>query len=91
MSFGMPQPRREPEVVVYGTDWCAATQMIRRHLQRRRIPYRYVDLEGDPRAAAQVRWWTGGAVKHPTVHIDGAVLVEPKLDELEWALAPEES
>src|SRR5437016_11453948 len=30
-------------VVVYGTSWCAATQMIRRHLDRLGIPYRYVD------------------------------------------------
>jgi mycoredoxin len=87
MGFGMRRPRPFPEVVVYGTAWCAATQMLRRYLQRRGIPYRYVDLEEDPRAEARVRWWTGGAAKHPTVSIDGGVLVEPTLDEVEWALA----
>jgi mycoredoxin len=74
-------------VVVYGTSWCAGTQLIRRHLERLGIPYRYVDLERDPVGAAQVRWWNGGRMTHPTVSVGGSVLVEPSLDELEWTLA----
>jgi mycoredoxin len=73
-------------VTVYGTRWCAASQMVRRHLDRRGIPYRYVDLEADPAAAAQVRWLTGGYLSHPTVNVAGEVLVEPGLAELDWAL-----
>jgi mycoredoxin len=74
-------------VVVYGTAWCAATQLIRRHLERLGIPYRYVDLERDPVAAARLRWWNGGRVSHPTVTVGGVILVEPTLDELDAALA----
>ena len=74
-------------VVVYGTGWCAATQMIRRHLERLGIPHRYVDLEHDPVAGAELRWWSGGRMSHPTVSIGGALLVEPTLDELDGALA----
>jgi mycoredoxin len=74
-------------VVVYGTSWCAATQIIRRHLERLGIPYRYVDIELDPVAAAQLRWWSGGRLSHPTVSIGGAILIEPTLDELDAALA----
>jgi mycoredoxin len=73
-------------VVVYGTRWCAATQMVRRYLERRRLPYTYVDLERDGDAARQLRWWTGGYASHPTVYVGGEVLVEPTLQELEWAL-----
>ena len=73
-------------VTVYGTRWCAASQMVRRHLDRLGVPYRYVDLEADPRAAAQVRWLTGGYVSHPTVNVAGEVLVEPSMAELDWAL-----
>ncbi|MDQ3879995.1 MAG: glutaredoxin family protein [Chloroflexota bacterium] len=61
--------------------------MVRRHLDRLGIPYRYVDLEYDPSAASQVAWLTGGYVSHPTVTVAGEVLVEPTLNELEWALA----
>jgi mycoredoxin len=60
--------------------------MVRRHLDRLGVPYRYVDLEADPGAAAQVRWLTGGYVTHPTVNVAGEVLVEPSMAELDWAL-----
>lgn len=74
-------------VVVYGTSWCAQTMMVRRLLERLGVPYRYVDLERDPQAVQQLRWWTGGYASHPTVYVGGEVLVEPTLRELEWALA----
>src|SRR5918997_5319560 len=74
-------------VMVYGTRWCAATQMVRRYLDRLGIPYRYVDLDYDPTAAAQLRWVTGGTVSHPTVYLGGQWLVEPTGRDLEWALA----
>ena len=82
--------RRAPAVapiVVYGTRWCAQTQTVRRHLDRLRVPYRYVDIEQDPMAAAQLRWMTGGTLSHPTVRVAGEVLVEPSLNELDWALS----
>jgi mycoredoxin len=74
-------------VTVYGTNWCAQTMMVRRTLERLGVPYEYVDLERDPRAANQIRWWTGGYVSHPTVYIDGQILVEPSIRELQWALS----
>jgi mycoredoxin len=77
---------RTGPVTVYGTRWCAMSQMVRRHLDRLGIPYRYVDLEADPEAAAQVRWLTGGYLSHPTVSVAGEVLVEPNIAELDWAL-----
>jgi mycoredoxin len=73
-------------VVVYGTRWCAASQMVRRHLDRLGMPYRYVDLELDPGAARRVAWLSGGYVSHPTVSVGGAVLVEPSIAELDRAL-----
>ena len=60
--------------------------MVRRHLDRLGVPYRYVDLEADPRAAAEVRWLTGGDVSHPTVNVGGEVLIEPNMTKLDWAL-----
>jgi mycoredoxin len=74
-------------VIVYGTRWCAATQMVRRHLDRMGVPYEYVDLENDRGAVERLRWWTGGYASHPTVYVGGEVLVEPSLGELDWALS----
>ncbi len=86
LPYGITYAAPRVPVVVYGTRWCAATQMVRRFLERNGVPYRYVDLERDPQAANQLRWWTGGYVSHPTVYIGGEVLVEPTIGELEWAL-----
>ncbi len=73
-------------VVVYGTQWCAATMMVRRYLDRLGIPYVFRDMEADPDAANQVRWWTGGYASHPTLQIGGDILVEPTMDELRMEL-----
>jgi mycoredoxin len=73
-------------VVVYGTQWCAATQMVRRYLDRHDVPYTYRDMDRDPEAATQVRWWTGGNASHPTVQVDGEILVEPSTLELSRVL-----
>ncbi len=74
-------------IVVYGTRWCAATQMVRRYLDRMGVRYEFADMDRDAEAESQVRWWTGGYASHPTVYIDGEVLVEPTMGELENALA----
>jgi mycoredoxin len=73
-------------MVVYGTRWCAQTQMVRRLLERLGIPYEYVDLDQNPEAVRQLKWLTGGTASHPTVYIGGEWLVEPTMRELEWAL-----
>lgn len=73
-------------VAVYGTRWCAATQFVRRYLDREAIRYDFHDMDDDPEAASQVRWWTGGNLSHPTVQIGGDILVEPMSYELRAAL-----
>ncbi len=74
-------------VTVYGTQWCAGTQMVRRYLDRLGIPYTFRDMDADPLAANQVRWWTGGDASHPTLQIGGDILIEPTTNELEWSLS----
>ena len=77
----------EARVNVYGTEWCAATQMVRRYLDRLDLAYVFRDLDTDADAAKQVRWWTGGDASHPTLQIDGVILVEPSLAEVRSTLA----
>ncbi len=87
------QTRRNAEsrgtapVTVYGTRWCAQTQMVRRYLDRLGIPYTFRDMDIDPNAEDQVRWWTGGYASHPTVQVGGNILVEPSISELQQALS----
>lgn len=85
------EPRRAGQasvpVTVYGTRWCAATQFVRRYLDRLNVPYTFKDMDHDAEAASQVRWWTGGYLSHPTVQVGGDILVEPTSNELQSALA----
>ena len=73
-------------ITVYGRPGCAISQMIRRWLDRRGVPYRYVDVDRDPAARSRLEWLTGGRVRSPTVVVGSDVLVQPTIDELEWAL-----
>jgi mycoredoxin len=73
-------------VVVYGTRWCAATQFVRRFLDRNDVPHTFRDLDRDPEAADQVRFWTGGYLSHPTVQISSDILVEPLSNEIQSSL-----
>jgi mycoredoxin len=73
-------------VVVYGTRWCAATQYVRRYLDRNDVPHTFRDLDRDPEAADQVRFWTGGYLSHPTVKISSDILIEPLSNEIQSSL-----
>ncbi len=73
-------------ITVYGRPGCAISQMIRRRLDRRGIPYRYVDVDRNPEVRSRLAWQTGGRVRSPTVVVGGEVLVQPTIEELEWAL-----
>ncbi len=82
-----PMGRGSVPVVVYGTSWCAQSQKVRRYLDRLGVPFQFRDMDYDPEATRRVQWWTGGYASHPTVQVGGQVLVEPSLNELDWALS----
>lgn len=84
-SQDTPQPGIN--VVVYGTRWCAATQLVRRYLDRYSVSHTFRDLDRDAEAANQVRWWTGGFLSHPVLQIGEEVLVEPLSNEINAALS----
>ena len=73
-------------VIVYGTRWCAATQYVRRFLDRHNVDHTFRDIDRDKEAADQVRWWTGGYLSHPTVKIASDILVEPLSNEIQQSL-----
>ena len=84
---GTPQAGETGEtVVVYGTRWCAATQYVRRYLDRKDVTHSFRDIDRDQEAADKVRWWTGGYLSHPTVKISSDILVEPLSNEIQLAL-----
>ena len=76
----------EPGILLYGTLWCGATQRVRRFLDRLNLSYRFCNIDVDKESANQVRWWTGGYTSHPTLSINGEILIEPSPEELTEAL-----
>jgi mycoredoxin len=47
------------DVVVYSAPWCPDCRQAKRFLERFKIPYREIDIESDPEAAAEVIRMTG--------------------------------
>lgn len=74
-------------VVVYGTPWCGMTMMIRRYLDRLGMPYRFVNLDAYPEERERLNWLAGGRVSTPVVYAGGELLVQPSVQELQWALS----
>jgi mycoredoxin len=68
----------DDRVKVYGADWCGVTNMTRRHLDELSVPYRYINVEQDPRASEWVKAQNHGDEVKPTLDIEGEVLSAPK-------------
>ncbi len=82
-----PPASSPAKVTVYGTSWCAGTRLVRAYLDRLGILYEYRDMDQDPGAERQVRWWTGGDASHPTLKVEGEILIEPRNSDVQLVLA----
>ena len=76
-------------ITLYGTTWCGDCHRSRRLLDRLAVPYRYVDVNADPDAAAWVRANNRGHQSVPTIELGagGPILVEPTDRQLRAALS----
>ncbi len=82
----MPPSKTPPEsaaLTVYGADWCSMTQQVLEQLDSLKVTYKYIDIDHDKDAAHWVSQQNNGKEKKPTLHVDGNVIVEPDLEELE--------
>jgi len=68
---------------MYGATWCPDCRRAKQFLTAQRIPYQWIDIEGDPDAAAYVQQVNNGKQIIPTIlFADGSILVEPTNAEL---------
>jgi len=73
----------QPEIIVYGADWCPDTRRAKRLLDERRVPYSWVDIDRDHAGDKFVIAANHGNRSIPTIVFkDGSVLVEPSNAEL---------
>jgi glutaredoxin-like protein len=67
-----------PEITMYGTSWCGDCRRARLLLDQHNIPYHWVDIDRDEKAANYVESLNHGLRSVPTiVWADGSRLVEP--------------
>ena len=72
-----------PEITLYGNSWCGGSRRVRLFFDQHQIPYRWVDIDLDEKAAKYVESLNHGNRSVPTiVWPDGSVLVEPSTDAL---------
>jgi mycoredoxin len=73
----------EQMIILYGTAWCGDCRRSRRFLESEGVPYRYIDIDLDAAATAEVERINEGYRSVPTIVFpDGSVLVEPSNREL---------
>ena len=74
----------EERVKVYGTTWCPDCMRAKLFLNRKNIPFDWIDIEKDDTARAYVEELNQGLRRVPTIIFpDGSVTVEPSNAELE--------
>jgi mycoredoxin len=81
----------EKKIKMYATTWCGDCRMARRWFDSHGVPYEYINIEEDDRAAEYVRRVNGGMQSVPTIIFpDGSVLVEPSPRQLAAKLQDED-
>lgn len=70
-------------IVMYGADWCGDCRRSKAFLERRGVPFTYVDLEDRPEAMEEVIERNNGMRSIPVIVFDdGSHLTEPTNDAL---------
>ena len=73
----------EPEIKLYGAEWCPDCHRSRNYLDSRSVAYEYINVDGDDDAQAYVKQVNDNRLIIPTIVFpDGSVLAEPSNAEL---------
>ena len=74
-------------VTMYSTEWCGHCRRLKRQLEGAGISYREVDVDAEGHCGDRIVEATGGYRVVPTVEVEGRLLVNPTVDEVQAALA----
>jgi len=73
----------DPTITMYGAPWCPHCKRVKRFLASHRVPYDYVDIEGQPEAIERLKELQGGGQIIPMVDFgDGTHEVNPSDESL---------
>lgn len=72
----------ESNIKIYGAEWCAFCHMVMRYLDDKKISYKYIDVDTDPKYA-QEAVEKSGQRGIPVIDLNGDIIVgfdRPKID-----------
>jgi thioredoxin reductase (NADPH) len=73
----------QPEIKLYGTNWCSDCKRSKKFLGEQRIQYEFINIEEDLEGQAFVQRVQNGGMSIPTiVFADNSILIEPTNAEL---------
>jgi len=79
----MSDSQNDPQIILYGTNWCGDTRRARAFLDERQVPYTYIDIDQNSEAARFVKEVNNGYRSVPTIVFpDGSTLTEPSTTQL---------
>ena len=53
--------KRPVDVIVYGAEWCAFCHVAMDYLKGKKVEYKYIDIDKDPKAGQDIYHKTGQA------------------------------
>ena len=75
-------------VTMFSTAWCGYCRRLKRQMEEAGIPFTEVDLDDDASHDDRIIAKTGGYRTVPTLEVNGQLLVNPTLREVQSALTP---
>jgi mycoredoxin len=82
-QFSANSSANEQTIKMYVTTWCGDCRMAKRWFDAHGVPYEYINIEEDDKAAEYVARVNRGYRSVPTIVFpDGSILVEPTPREL---------
>ncbi|HXL74001.1 MAG TPA: glutaredoxin family protein [bacterium] len=75
------------KIIVYTTSWCGDCRRLKNELKERNIPYEERDIEQNENDYKTMLGYTNGKRVIPTVDIEGNILINPRINDLERTLA----
>lgn len=82
----LEKAQNQPSIVVYTTSWCGDCHALKRFLEGHGLAFEERDIEADQGAFFEMMAYTGGKKIVPTVKVNGVVLVNPRLKQIEALL-----
>jgi mycoredoxin len=75
------------KIIMYTTSWCGDCRRLKNEFKERNIAYEDRDIEKNENDYKTMLGFTNGKRVIPTVDIEGKILINPRVNDVEKALA----